>query len=767
MAKKIKVDIDVDSKSVDKAAKSLNDMSNTTSKLGNLKKELKEINLRLVELKLAGQENSEEFKKLAARGAELTDTMGDVRNQIAGMASDSKRLDQVIGAFQGIAAIAGVAQGAMSALGLENADYEKSMQKMMGIMSAMQSLQSLQNLLQKESTLMLGLQDLKTKALAVSQAIYTTTVGTSTGALKIFKLALLGTGIGAIIVALGLLIVNWDNLTSAIFGSNKAFVSNKKLIEDSILSYDGLTKSLDNYLNLKALELQGTDDDLKVALRILNIEQQTLKIKNEQLIKDEQVAKQEFENINKLYLTEKVRAEHKEEIDNAHANWLKIFNNLEEVNSKLKINDIKLEDARSSIQDDNRKKAEDAHTKQIANLKALNDLTQKIDTTKRTAYQQEINTINLKYVEERKKLTELLKDTKLTEKEKESYRLKLHKNNLAELKIVEDKFNETQLDNHKKFLENIQKENENYEISKLEKSTETLKKSAKNEYDYLESIYEIRKKRFDHDKNKELNDREEMVKNQTLSQEQFLQEKMEIESKYQQLEKDKKKEDAEEFNLFYKEKLDEQIELDKAAEEKKLEIKKSNQEAAFQSFNSYLEISQTLQDIEMNKELENAGNSERKKEEVRKKYAKKQQELAIAKTIMNGMEALIKTDANVGLPFSLILKIMQIAQTGAAISAIKSQKFASGVVDLKFSDKIPAMLSPGESVTTAYRTQQYKDELNQIRSGTLNKGLSGSDINKLATALGNVINDKQVILSMGDVDNFNNVQKTVLSNSKF
>jgi hypothetical protein len=48
------------------------------------------------------------------------------------------------------------------------------------------------------------------------QAAYATVVGTSTGAMKVFRLALVGTGIGAIVVGLGLLISNFDKVKKAV-----------------------------------------------------------------------------------------------------------------------------------------------------------------------------------------------------------------------------------------------------------------------------------------------------------------------------------------------------------------------------------------------------------------------------------------------------------------------------------------------------------------------------------------------------------------------
>jgi len=54
------------------------------------------------------------------------------------------------------------------------------------------------------------------KIMAVQQKLMAFATGTSTGALKIFRLALVSTGIGAIVVGIGLLIANFDKVKKAV-----------------------------------------------------------------------------------------------------------------------------------------------------------------------------------------------------------------------------------------------------------------------------------------------------------------------------------------------------------------------------------------------------------------------------------------------------------------------------------------------------------------------------------------------------------------------
>lgn len=54
------------------------------------------------------------------------------------------------------------------------------------------------------------------KIATITQGIYTTVVGTSTGAMKAFRIALVATGVGALVVGLGLLIANFDKVKKAV-----------------------------------------------------------------------------------------------------------------------------------------------------------------------------------------------------------------------------------------------------------------------------------------------------------------------------------------------------------------------------------------------------------------------------------------------------------------------------------------------------------------------------------------------------------------------
>ncbi|MES2428244.1 MAG: hypothetical protein V4560_14790 [Bacteroidota bacterium] len=169
----------------------------------------------LLDLENAGLAGTESFKKLEQATGELQDQLGDLKARTKTLGSDTFVFDGLIDAAQGLAGAYGAAQGVAALFGEENEDLQKTMVKLQAVMAVVQGLQAVQNALQAESAGMMLLQDIRTKALAVSQGIYAVAVGTSTGAMKLFRIALLATGIGAII---GLLYLAADAM--GVFGSS-------------------------------------------------------------------------------------------------------------------------------------------------------------------------------------------------------------------------------------------------------------------------------------------------------------------------------------------------------------------------------------------------------------------------------------------------------------------------------------------------------------------------------------------------------------------
>jgi hypothetical protein len=195
-------------------------VGNYTEAVKPLKQQLRELTQQLQQLEMQGQGNSEEFRKLSAEAGNIKDTMGDVNNTIKALASDTSLVDGVAAGISGIAGAFSAAQGAAALFGEEGEDLQKTLVKIQATMAIANGVQQVANALQKDSAAMIALNNTRMLAAAAAQATYATVVGTSTGVLRVFRIAaaaaVSATGIGAIIIALVTLYENWDKVNKLI-----------------------------------------------------------------------------------------------------------------------------------------------------------------------------------------------------------------------------------------------------------------------------------------------------------------------------------------------------------------------------------------------------------------------------------------------------------------------------------------------------------------------------------------------------------------------
>ena len=173
------------------------------------KTRLRELQKTLADMALAGQDGTKAFRDMEREAGKLKDQIGDTQQRIKNLASDTRTIDTFVGAIQGITAGFQIAQGAAALFGAEEEELQKSLVKVQAAMALANGVQQVANLLNKDSILI-------TQGQAAAQALYAVAVGTSTGAMKAFRIALLATGIGAAVAAVGLLVAKWDDLTAAV-----------------------------------------------------------------------------------------------------------------------------------------------------------------------------------------------------------------------------------------------------------------------------------------------------------------------------------------------------------------------------------------------------------------------------------------------------------------------------------------------------------------------------------------------------------------------
>ena len=192
---------------LDETAKSAKNVNSTFEEvygeLQPLTTRLGEAEDRLYELALAGDTTSKEYQELLTKVGEYRKVQIQTDLAVDGAATTlTQKLGSALNATtSGFAAT----QGAIALFGSENEALEESLLK---VQSALAIQQGVQGLTEAYKELSIG-----TKLAGAAQAVFSTVVGTTSGALKVFRLALISTGIGAIVVGLGLLIANFEKVS--------------------------------------------------------------------------------------------------------------------------------------------------------------------------------------------------------------------------------------------------------------------------------------------------------------------------------------------------------------------------------------------------------------------------------------------------------------------------------------------------------------------------------------------------------------------------
>lgn len=119
---------------------------------------------------------------------------------------------------------------------------------------------------------------------------------------------------------------------------------------------------------------------------------------------------------------------------------------------------------------------------------------------------------------------------------------------------------------------------------------------------------------------------------------------------------------------------DRELEAFREKERRKQAIFQESFQAAHNLLGTLANIIQT----NMNKELAAAGDNEAKKDQIKRKYAKKQQRVAIGEAIINGAQGATRTYAQLGFPLAIPFIAAGAALVASQIGLIKSQAFAKG-----------------------------------------------------------------------------------------
>jgi hypothetical protein len=219
--------------------------SNADEAVGSLKSQLRQAQAEVASLSDKFGATSQQAIEAAKRAGELKDKIGDAKNLTDAFNPDAK-FKALSSSLAGVAGGFAAVQGGMALFGKQSDDVEKTLLKVQSAMALSQGLQSIGESVDsfKQLGAVLKSTSIVQKTMTAATAAYTFVTEAATGGLKLFRLALVGTGVGALVVGVGLLIANFDKVKKVIMNLIPGLASVGEFIGgivDSVTDFVGAT----------------------------------------------------------------------------------------------------------------------------------------------------------------------------------------------------------------------------------------------------------------------------------------------------------------------------------------------------------------------------------------------------------------------------------------------------------------------------------------------------------------------------------------------
>lgn len=228
-------------------------INNTENSVKSLKAQLREAQNEVNALSEKFGATSREAVQAAKQAAILKDRIGDAKALTDAFNPDAKfraLTSSLSGVTGGFAAV----QGGMALFGKESDDVQKTLLKVQAAMALSQGIQSVGESVDSFKQL-----NAVIKSTAVGQGVLTAATAAynfvntaATTGLKLFRAALISTGIGALVVGVGLLISNFDKVKTVILNLIPGLANVGKFIGgivDSITDFVGATSDASRALD--------------------------------------------------------------------------------------------------------------------------------------------------------------------------------------------------------------------------------------------------------------------------------------------------------------------------------------------------------------------------------------------------------------------------------------------------------------------------------------------------------------------------------------
>jgi hypothetical protein len=199
---------------------------NFAGKIGDANAEVKFFTKQLNVLEDAGLKNEQVYKDVQKRLAALTDQIGDTRDEIKALASDTKTFDQFAGAVNFAADVFQTFAGVL-ALGTDNEkEAQEALKTLVAIQTISNGVKGIANELTTKGTA-------ANKAYAFAQRQVALVMDETAASGTRLRAALITVGIGALIIGIGLLIANFDKVKRAITGVSKEQEAYNEVLKES------------------------------------------------------------------------------------------------------------------------------------------------------------------------------------------------------------------------------------------------------------------------------------------------------------------------------------------------------------------------------------------------------------------------------------------------------------------------------------------------------------------------------------------------------
>ena len=189
----------------------------TTQNVANLKTQLRQAQNEVNELSAKFGATSQQAVEAAKRAAQLKDAIGDAKALTDAFNPDAK-FKALTSTLGGVAGGFSAVQGAVGLLGSESQSVEKAILKVQSAMAISQGVQAIGESVDsfKQLGAVIRATTLYQKSLSAATAVQTFVTNGATLAAKLLRGALISTGIGALVVGVGLLIANFDKVKKVV-----------------------------------------------------------------------------------------------------------------------------------------------------------------------------------------------------------------------------------------------------------------------------------------------------------------------------------------------------------------------------------------------------------------------------------------------------------------------------------------------------------------------------------------------------------------------